>query len=84
MTSNEFEKIAKEEVIRAMKSELGTTVSPDELELTWFNHTLGNKKCMLWGKPMGTYYAEVTFSVEKNKVWTDIYRKIVHKELVEE
>ena len=50
MTSYEFEKAAKNAVIMT----LGEDINISELDLVWFAHELGYKKCTIWGKPMGT------------------------------
>lgn len=50
MTSYEFEKAAKNAVIQT----LSENISIDQLDLVWFAHELGYKKCTIWGQPMGT------------------------------
>ena len=58
MTSYEFEKAAKNAVIQT----LSENISIDQLDLVWFAHELGYKKCTIWGQPMGNRYAEVTYN----------------------
>ena len=72
MTSYNFEVAAKNAVIQVMK--LDTTI--DKLELVWFAHELGYKKCNIWGRPMGIRYAEVTYNRDKDEMYVDIYQKI--------
>ena len=72
MTSYNFEVAAKNAVIQVMK--LNTTI--DKLELVWFAHELGYKKCTIWGRPMGIRYAEVTYNKDNDEMYVDIYQKI--------
>jgi hypothetical protein len=72
MTSYEFEKSAKNAVIKV----LGEDIEISQLELVWFAHELGYKKCTIWGVPMGDRYAEVTYNRDKNEMYVDIYKKI--------
>lgn len=72
MTSYEFEKVAKNAVIKV----LGEDIKISQLELVWFAHELGYKKCTIWGVPMGDRYAEVTYNRDKNEMYVDIYKKV--------
>lgn len=72
MTSYNFKVAAKNAVIQVMK--LNTTI--DKLELVWFAHELGYKKCIIWGRPMGIRYAEVTYNKDNDEMYVDIYQKI--------
>ena len=72
MTSYDFEKAAKNAVIQT----LNENISIDQLDLVWFAHELGYKKCTIWGQPMGNKYAEVTQSRDKGEMYVDIYQKI--------
>ena len=79
MTSYEFEVAAKNAVIELIKSKKHPELSApkiNELELVWFAHELGNKKCMIWGPPMGRRYAEVTYNKDKDEMYVDMYVKI--------
>lgn len=75
MTSSEFEKIAKVQVTKIMKEKYDIEVAPEELELVWFAHELGFKKCTLYAKGLGNYYPEVTYNRDKNELYVDIYHK---------
>lgn len=80
MTSYEFEVAAKNAVIAELKQyDIDTSI--EELHLTWFVHLIGNKKCMIWGQPMGNMYAEITYSLESDVMYVDLYEKKGHKEL---
>ena len=75
MTSYEFEKAAKNAVIMT----LSENININELDLVWFAHELGYKKCTIWGNPMGTRYAEVTYNRDKDEMYVDIYQKITNQ-----
>ena len=72
MTSYDFENAAKNAVIDAM----GEDIVINQLEMVWFAHELGYKKCTIWGEPMGDKYAEVTYNRDKDEIYVDIYQKI--------
>ena len=72
MTSYDFEKAAKNAVI----SVLGEDIVINQLEMVWFAHELGYKKCTIRGEPMGDKYAEVTYNRDKDEMYVDIYEKI--------
>ena len=72
MKSYDFEKAAKNAVIDV----LGEDIVIDQLEIVWFAHELGYKKCTIWGEPMGNKYAEVTYNRDKDEMYVDIYQKI--------
>ena len=72
MTSYDFEKAAKNAVIDV----LGDGIIIYQLEMVWFAHELGYKKCTIWGEPMGDKYAEVTYNSDKDEMYVDIYEKI--------
>ena len=77
MTSYEFEKAAKNAVIQT----LSENISIDQLDLVWFAHELGYKKCTIWGQPMGNRYAEVTYNRDKDEMYVDIYQKIINNKI---
>lgn len=75
MKSYEFEKIAKNAVIKIMKEKYDIELTIEELEMVWFAHLLGYKKCTLYAKALGHYYPEVTYNRDKNELYVDIYLK---------
>lgn len=75
MTSYEFEKLAKNEVIKIMKEKYDIELSIEELDIVWFAHELGFKKCTLYAEKLGHYYPEVTYNRDKNELYVDIYLK---------
>ena len=68
-------KAAKNAVIMTLSEDINI----NELDLVWFAHELGYKKCTIWGKPMGNRYAEVTYNRDKDEMYIDIYQKIINK-----
>lgn len=80
MDSYEFEKAAKNVVID-MLAKRGIDAKIEDLNLVWFTHLLGNKKCMIWGEPMANLYAEITYARDSQIVYADLYMKIDHRDL---
>ena len=80
MTSYEFEVAAKNVVID-MLAKRGIEVKIQDLNLVWFTHLLGNKKCMIWGEPMANLYAEITYARDSQMVYADLYMKMDHRDL---
>lgn len=72
MTSYDFEKAAKNAVIDV----LGDNIVIDQLDMVWFAHQLWYKKCTILVEPMGDKYAEVTYNIDKDEMYVDIYQKI--------
>ena len=79
MTSYEFEKVAKNAVIETLKDYDITDVSINDLDFVWFAHELGYKKCTIYGKCMGSLYAEVTYNRDTNEMYVDLYKKVLNK-----
>ena len=77
MRSYDFEKAAKNAVIDV----LGEDIVIDQLEMVWFAHELGYKKCTIWGEPMGNKYAEVAYNRDKDEMYVDIYQKIISEKI---
>ena len=75
MTSYEFEKVAKNAVIKALREKLGFDLSVEELQFVWFAHILGYKKCTVYAPRMGKFYAEVTYNRDKDEMYIDVYEK---------
>ena len=75
MTSYEFEKVAKNAVIKVMKEKYDIELSLQELDFVWFAHELGYKKCTLYAERLGDYYPEVTYNLAKDELYVDIYLK---------
>lgn len=75
MTSYEFEKAAKNAVIKVMRDKYGIELSIQDLDIVWFAHVLGFKKCTLYAKKLGNYYPEVTYNRNMNELYVDVYLK---------
>ena len=80
MTSYEFEVAAKNVVID-MLAKRGIEAKIEDLNLVWFTHLLGNKKCMIWGEPMANLYAEITYALDSQMVYADLYQKLDHRDI---
>ncbi len=80
MTSSEFEKIAKNAVVKYLRENY-IPVTIESLDIVWFAHELGYKKCTIWGQPMGNRYAEVTYNRDKDEMYVDIYQKIINNKI---
>lgn len=78
MTSTEFIKKAKGIVADIIELEIGINVPREQIQLVWFAHELGYKKCTLYAPEMDMYYAEVTYNLGKNEIYADIYKKVLN------
>ena len=73
MTSYEFEKAAKNAVIKV----LNENINIDQLDLVWFAHELGYKKVYDLGKSNGYKVCRGYISNGvSGRMYVDIYRKI--------
>ncbi len=79
MTSTEFIEKAKRIVADTMELEVGIEVPHEQIQLVWFAHELGYKKCTLYAPEMGAHYAEVTYNRCKNEIYVDIYAKVLNE-----
>lgn len=78
MTSYEFEVMAKAAVVEELLTKYDIDTDATQLDLVWFAHELGHKKCTIWGKPMGNLYAEVTYNRDAKEIYVDVYRKMTN------
>lgn len=67
-------KVAIQELIRNEHA-APNTLDGSNIELVWYNHTLGNKKCLLYITNMSNLYVEVTHDSNKNSLYVDIYEQ---------
>jgi hypothetical protein len=75
MTTYEFEKVAKNAVIKVMKEKYDIELMIQELEFVWFAHKLGFKKCTLYDAKLGHYYLEVAYNRDNDELYVDVYLK---------
>ena len=80
MTSYDFEVAAKNAVIELLRGR-GIETTIVELQLVWFAHIVGSKKCLIWCPAMMNKYAEVTYAMDSERIYVDLYEKIEHKEI---
>ena len=80
MDSYSFEVAAKNVVID-MLAKRGLEAKIEDLQLVWFTHLLGNKKCMIYGECMANLYAEITYARDSQMVYADLYQKLDHRDI---
>lgn len=68
------------EYYRADNQHLFKEIPPHAFELVWFAHELGNKKCLFFCNEEGmkNYYTEVTYDVNRHKIYVDTYNKVLN------
>ena len=76
MTSADFEKAAKNLIIKKMKDVTGIEVEYSKLQVVFLTYTLGNIKATLFAPTTPGYYFEVTFDRFNDKMYLDIYQKV--------
>ena len=81
MTTYEFEAAAKNAVIQVMRERYKLELRIEELQLVWFAHTLGYKKCTLYAPKLGRYYPEVTYNRASDELYVDVYLKLSNTKL---
>ena len=59
-----------------LHTEHGVEVDPDQIQLVWFNHTLGFKKALFYSPNVPDIYIEVTYNRDANSMYVDVYNKI--------
>lgn len=81
MTSKEFINQGQVAVQKIMHESYGINVSVNEIEIVWFNYTLGNMKMLLWAKQFGSFYPEITYNGNRDCIYVDVYAKTIHKDI---
>lgn len=75
MTSYEFEVAAKNAVISTVKDLYNEDFAVDQLQITWMAHILGYKKCLLIDNGKNNRYYEVTYNMQTEEMYVDVYHK---------
>lgn len=76
MTSYEFEKEAKNSLIKVLSEKYSIRgVDISDVNFVWFSYQLGGMKCTLYSPKIFNLYAEVTYNKDKNEMYLDIYKK---------
>ncbi len=76
MTSYEFEKEAKNSLIKVLSERYSMTdIDISDVNFVWFSYQLGGMKCTLYSPKMFNLYAEVTYNKVKDEMYLDIYKK---------
>lgn len=78
MRSRDFEQTAMRIVVD-MLAKRGIEAEPNDLQLVWYAHVIGNKKCLIYGECMANLYAEVTYALDTDIFYVDLYQKMDHK-----
>ena len=75
MTSNDFEQLARVAVSVACERVYEEDVDPEDIQIVWFAHVLGNKKAILIvSGPNGRIF-EVTYNKDTDELYVDCYEK---------
>lgn len=82
MTSKEFENSAKLQLQKIMHDKYGIDVAVHDIQLVWFNYTLGNMKLLLYSKDFNNLYTEVTYDTKNLTMYVNIYSKICHRNVI--
>lgn len=73
---NEFQKTAKNELIKWYKTHRNKALSEDDVFIVWSCKTLQNYKCLASTTVSGDgVYAEYTFNGDKQELYEDVYVK---------
>lgn len=75
MTSTQFEQAAKAAVQDFLMEHYGEKYALDDLNLVWFCHILGCKKCLIVDSGANTRYYEITYNPKENELYIDVYVK---------
>ena len=75
MTSDEFEQLARVAVTVACERVYEEDVDPEDIQIVWFAHVLGNKKAILIAKGPNNRIFEVTYNRDTDELYTDCYEK---------
>lgn len=79
MTSYDFEKAAKEELISTIEEKYGEKFRIEDISMVWFAHILGNKKAILIDNGDNQRIYEVTYSLANDQMYVDVYEKQLNK-----
>ena len=76
MSTYEFEVIAKNAVIKLIQDKFGEEYTIGQINVVWMAHVLGYKKVILIDSGENTRMYEVTYNLEKNELYADVYVKV--------
>ena len=79
MTSNDFEQLARVAVSVACERVYEEDVDPEDIQIVWFAHVLGNKKAILIDDGDNKRIYEVTYSLANDQMYVDVYEKQLNK-----
>lgn len=75
MTSSAFELAAKQAIIETVEDEYGERYAPDDIQVVWLCHVLGNKKGLFIDNGRNSRYYEVTYNAPLEEMYLDVYFK---------
>ena len=77
MNTETFMKKALENIAQVVHDKHGLAgLSPEQIQLVWFNHTLGFKKALFYCPAAPDIYIEVTYNRDSESMYIDVYNKI--------
>ena len=75
MTSYEFEKAAKQALVRKISSVYDEDFVPKDISMVWFGYILGNMKGLFIDNSVNARYYEVTYNRANDEMYIDMYMK---------
>ena len=76
MTSQDFEIAAKHFLCEQIKKHYAETYNPEDINMVWFAHVLGNKKAIFIDNGQNERIYEVTYNAAANEMYVDEYGKL--------
>lgn len=75
MESAEFEILARKVLIYKISEYYQEDYWPEDIQMVWFAHVLGNKKAIFIDMGRNSRIYEVTYNAAKNEIYVDGYDK---------
>lgn len=75
MTSYEFEKAAKQALVRKISFVYDEDFVPKDISMVWFGYILGNMKGLFIDNSVNARYYEVTYNRANDEMYIDMYTK---------
>ena len=76
MTSQDFEIAAKRFLCEQIKKHYAEAYKPEDINMVWFAHVLGNKKAIFIDNGQNERLYEVTYNAAANEMYIDEYGKL--------
>lgn len=78
MTSYEFEKAAKQALVRKVSAIYDEDFVPKDISMVWFGYILGDMKGLFIDNGVNARYYEVTYNLATDEMYIDMYMKFRH------